>query len=78
VLLINARPHEINNRDVMAWLTARTKTMAKHESERGFQHRFIRLLKGSLLVKSQNFVSRGEFLLGALQEAFDLPLICFV
>lgn len=75
MFLVHVGPDKINDRDVMAGLTPRTKAVAEHETERGLQHRFIRLLQGSLFVKSQNFVSGGEFPLGTLQETFNLAAL---
>ena len=72
MFLVDARPHEIDNGDVVARLTSRAESMAEHEAERSFQHRLVCLLKASLLVKSQNPVGRGELLVSARQEAFDL------
>jgi hypothetical protein len=37
--------------------------VAKHEPQRSFEHCFVGLLKASLFVKSENFVSRGELLI---------------
>jgi hypothetical protein len=46
--------------------------MAEHEPERRFEHCFVSLLKASLLVKGENFVGRGEFLIRAREETVDL------
>lgn len=70
--LVDPRLDELDDRDVMPWLAPRTKTMTKHKSKRGLQHRFVRLLKGGFFVKSQNLASGDELLLSALQETFNL------
>ena len=72
MFLVDARPHEIDDGDVVPRLTSRTESMTEHESERRFEHCFVGLLEASLLIKSQNFVSRGEFLVPAREKAFDL------
>ena len=46
--------------------------MTEHESKGGFEHCFLGLLEASLLVKSQNLVSRGELLVRAREKAFNL------
>ncbi len=73
MFLVDARPHKIDDGDVVPRLTSRTESMAKHEPEGSLQHCFVGLLKASLLVKSENFVGRGELLAGAREEALDLP-----
>src|SRR5271169_1768406 len=72
MFLVDARPHEIDDGDVVARLTSRTESMAEHEPQRSFEHCFVGLLKASLLVKGENFVSRGEFLIRAREKAFTL------
>jgi len=72
MFLVDVRPNEIDDGDVMARLTSRTESMAEHEPEGSFQHCFIRLLKTSFLIKSENFVSRGELLIRAREKAFNL------
>jgi len=72
MFLVDARPHEIDDRDVVARLTSRTVSMAEHEPEGRFEHCFVGLLEARLLVKSQNFVRRGEFLVRAREKAFNL------
>ena len=72
MFLVDARPHEIDDGDVVARLTSRTESMAEHEPQGSFEHRFVGLLKASLFVKGENFVSRGELLVRARQKAFDL------
>ena len=71
VFLIDAGPHKIDG-DVMPRLTSRTESMAEQESERSFEHCFVGLLKTSFFVKSENSVGRGELLVRAAEEAFDL------
>jgi hypothetical protein len=46
--------------------------MAEHEPEGCLEHCFVGLLKASLLVKSENFVGRGELLVRAREKAFNL------
>jgi RNA polymerase sigma-70 factor (ECF subfamily) len=46
--------------------------MTEHESEGRFEHCFVRLLKASFFVKSENFAGRGELLVGTREKAFDL------
>jgi len=72
MFLVDARSHEIDDGDVVPRLTSRTESMAEHEPERRFEHCFVSLLKASLLVKGENFVSRGEFLVRAREKAFNL------
>jgi hypothetical protein len=72
MFLVDARPHEIDDGDVVARLTSRTESMAEHEPEGRFEHCFVGLLEASLLVKSQNFVSQGELLVRAREKAFNL------
>src|ERR1700730_16239920 len=69
MFLVDARPHEIDDGDVVARLTSRTESMAEHEPQGSFEHRFVGLLKASLFVKGENFVSRGELLVRARQKA---------
>ena len=57
---------------MVAGLAARPKSVTEHESQRGLQHRFVGLLKTSLLVESQNLMSGGELLVGAGEESLDL------
>jgi hypothetical protein len=72
MLLADPRPHELDDRDVVPRLTSGTESMAEHEPEGSLKHRFVGLLQGSLLVESEDFVGRGELLLGAREKAFDL------
>jgi hypothetical protein len=72
MFLIEPRPHEIDDRDVMPRLTARTEAVAEHEAERGFEHRFIGLLQTRLFIERENLVGGREFLVGAGREAVDL------
>ena len=72
MFLVDARPHEIDDGDVVARLTSRTESMAEHEPQRSFEHCFVGLLKASLFVKSENFVSRGELLVRTREETVDL------
>ena len=72
MFLVDARPHEIDDGDVVARLTSRTEPMAEHEPEGSPEHCFVGLLKASLLVKSENFVGRGELLVRAREKAFNL------
>ena|SRR3984893_2710831 len=72
MFLVDARPHEIDDGDVVARLTSRTESMAEHEPEGGLEHCFVGLLEASLLVKSENLVGRGELLVRAREKAFNL------
>jgi hypothetical protein len=72
MFLVDARSHKIDDGDVVARLTSRTESMAEHEPQRSFEHRFVGLLEASLFVKSQNFVSRCKLLIRAREKAFDL------
>ncbi len=69
MFLVDARPHEIDDGDVVPRLTSRTESMAEHEPEGSFEHRFVGLLKTSFFVKGENFVSRGELLVRARRES---------
>jgi len=59
---------------VSAWprMTSRTESMAEHEPQGSFEHRFVGLLKASLFVKGENFAGRGQLLIRAREEALDL------
>jgi len=70
--LFDARPHEIDDGDMVPRLTPRAESMAKHEPEGSFQHGLVSLLKTSFLIKSENLASRGQLLIGACEEAVDL------
>jgi hypothetical protein len=72
VLLVAARPHEIDDCDVVDWLTPIAEAMAEHPTQRGFEHRFVRLLKASLLVEGEDLMARSELLLGTCNQAFYL------
>ena len=72
MFLVDARPHEIDDGDVVPRLTSCTESMTEHESKGSFEHCFVGLLEASLLIKSQNFVSRSQLLVRAREEAFDL------
>ena len=72
MFLVKARPHEIDDGDVVARLTSRTESMTEHEPEGSFVHCFVGLLKASLFIESENFVSRGELLVRAREETVDL------
>lgn len=71
MFLVNARAHEIDDGDVVARLTSCTESTAEHEPEGSLEHCFVGLLKASLLVKGENFVSRGELLVRAREKALD-------
>jgi hypothetical protein len=77
MFLVDARPHKIDDVDVVPRLTSRTKSMTEHESKERFEHCFVGLLEASLLIKSQNFVSRGEFLVRARELASTQLRYCF-
>jgi hypothetical protein len=68
MFLADARPHEIDDSDVVPRLTSRTKSMTEHECKGRFEHCFVGLLEASLLIKSQNFVSRGELLVALVRK----------
>jgi hypothetical protein len=72
MFLVDARPHEIDDGDVVARLTSRTESMAKHEPQGSFEHRFVGLLKASFLIKSENLASGGQLLIRAHEETVDL------
>jgi hypothetical protein len=72
MFLVDARPHEIDDGDVVARLTSRTESMAEHEPKGRFEHCLVGLLKTSLLVKSENFASRGQLLIRAREETVGL------
>ena len=72
MFLVDARPHEIDDSDVVPRLTSRSEPMAEHEPQRSFEHCFVGLLKTSFLIKCENFAGRGQLLVGAREEAFDL------
>ena len=72
MFLVDARPHEIDDGDVVPSLTSCTESMTEHESKGRLEHCFVGLLEASLLVKSQNFVSRSELLVRAREKAFNL------
>src|SRR6266567_8626631 len=72
MFLVGARPHEINDGDVVARLTSRTESVAEHEPQRSFEHCFVSLLKTSFFVKSENFAGRNQLLIRAREEAVDL------
>jgi hypothetical protein len=54
MFLVDTRPDEINDRDVVSGLAPSAKTIAEHETERGFEHRFVGLLKASFLIECKN------------------------
>jgi hypothetical protein len=66
VFLVDTGSDEFDDRDVVTGLASRTETMAEHEPESSFEHRFISLLKAGLFVESKYFMGRGELLFGAL------------
>ena len=72
MFLVDARSHKIDDGDVVARLTSRTESMAEHEPQRSFEHRFVGLLKAGFLVKHENLARGREFPFGALKEALDL------
>lgn len=72
MLLVDPRSHEINDGDMVPRLAPRAKSVAEHESERSLQHGFVGLLQAGLFIKSQDFPRRGQFLIGAREEAIDL------
>jgi len=72
MFLVDTRTHKIDDGDVVSRLTSRTESMTEHESEGRFEHCFVRLLKTSFFVKSENFAGRGELPVGTREKAFDL------
>lgn len=72
VFLVDARPHEVDDCDVVPRLAPGAKSIAEHESERSFQHCFVRLLQAGFFIESQDFAGRGQFFIGACEEAIDL------
>jgi hypothetical protein len=55
MFLVQARPHKIDDCDVVPRLTPGAESVAEHESEGSFQHCFVSLLKTCFFVKSENF-----------------------
>jgi hypothetical protein len=41
MLLVDASSNKIDNCDMVSWLASGTKTITKHESQRGHEHRFV-------------------------------------
>src|SRR5271157_84919 len=72
MFLVDARPHEIDDGDVVPRLASCTKSVAEHEPQRSFEHCFVGLLNTSFFVKSENFAGRGQLLIRAREEALDL------
>ncbi len=72
MFLVDARPREIDDGGVVARLTSRTESIAEHEPKGSLEHCFVGLPKASLLVKRENFVSRGGLLVRAREKAFNL------
>ncbi len=58
MFLVDARPHEIDDGDVVPRLTPRAESVAKHEPESSFQHCLVSLLKTSF---SRARILRAEF-----------------
>jgi len=58
--LVDAGLHEFDNRDVVPRLALGPEPMTEYESEG--PHRFIGLLKESLFIKGENFVTEASFL----------------
>jgi len=78
VLGVNSRPNEFDNGDVMAGLASCPKAVAEHESQCCPEHCFVSLLKARLLIKRQDLMRRGQFPVGAREEALDLRPIKLV
>ena len=72
MFLVDARPHEFDDGDVVPRLTSRTKSMTEHESKGRFEHCFVGLLKTSFFVKGEDLAGRGELFVGAREKSFDL------
>ena len=72
MFFLDVRPDKIDDCDMVPRLTSRTESVAEHEPDRSLEHCFVGLLKTSLLVKSQNSSGRGELVVRAREEAFDL------
>jgi hypothetical protein len=72
MFLVDVRPHEIDDGDVVPRLTSRTESMAEHKPEGRFEHCFVGLLKTSFFVKGENFAGRRQFFIRAREEAVDL------
>ena len=68
MFLVDARSNEFDDRDVVPGLAPDTKAMTEHESEGRLEHRFIRLLKASLFINGENFMSRRELLVGLARK----------
>ena len=76
MFLVDARPHKIDDGDVVPRLTSRTESMAEHEPERCLKHGFIGLLQTSFLVESEYFVGRGQLLLRACEKICAQSMAC--
>ena len=72
MLFVDARPHEIDDCDVVPWLNPSAETVAEHGAQRGFEHRFVGLLNATFSVEGEDLMGRSELLLGACHEAVDL------
>ena len=72
MLLVDTRPHKIDDGDVVTRLTSRTESMAEHEPEGSFEHCFVGLLKTSFLVKNENFAGGSQLLVRAREKACNL------
>src|SRR3989442_9486 len=72
MFLVNASPNEFDDCDMVSWLASGTKPVAEHEPEGSLEHCFVGLLKTGFLIKGENFVGRGEFLIRARKEAVNL------
>lgn len=72
MLLVDARPNKVNDRNVVPWLAFSPKAMAEHETERCLQHGLVGLLQACFVVKSQDLTGRGGLLIGAGEKTIDL------
>lgn len=72
MFLVDVRPHKLDDSDVVPRLASGAESMAEHEREGCFEHCFIRQLKASLFIKSENPVGRSELLVGTGEKAFNL------
>jgi hypothetical protein len=69
MFLVDARPNEINNRDVMARLTASAEAVAEHEAQGSLQHRFVGLLEAVGNAWNAKLMVRGNRTMFVLHAA---------
>jgi len=62
MFLVDMRPHEIDDCDVMSRLTSRARSAAEHEPERSFEHCFVSLLRQASSSKARILRAEASFL----------------